>query len=82
MANPRPATPMQHQTDQTPPGDAADLVDIRLEGGPDSLPAELRRHRALTTAHTVKVTHCGGYEHFERDRAGVFRWTMRTRMAE
>ncbi|MDM4719700.1 DUF5988 family protein [Micromonospora sp. WMMA1363] len=37
----------------------------------------------------IKVRHYGGYEHFERDPAGVvdgapavFRWTGRTRIAE
>ena len=82
MADPRPATQVQQPTDQTPPGAAADVVDVVLEGGPASFPAELRRHRAPATAHTVKVAYCGGYEHFERDGAGVFRWTTRTHMAE
>ena len=65
-----------------PPLDGPDLVDVVLEGGPASFPAELRRHRAPATVDVVKVVHCGGYEHFQRDGSGVFRWTQRTQFAE
>ena len=66
----------------TPLADAVPEVTVLLEGGPETIPAELRRHQAVSTSDIVKVAHCGGYEHFERDGSGVFRWTQRTRMAE
>ena len=67
----------------TPPlAEPGPVVTVLLEGGPETIPTELRRHQALSTADTVKVAHCGGYEHFQRDGSGVFRWTQRTRMAE
>ncbi|MGP4114150.1 DUF5988 family protein [Streptomyces sp. 4N509B] len=61
-----------------------------LEGGPVDLPAESRTRRVGSTDQKVKVLHHGGYEHFElvrQDRqddhaSAVFRWTMRTRIAE
>ena len=81
MTDPHAARP-GHPTAGTGPDDPADLVDVLLEGGPLGLPAELRRHRALSTADTVKVAHRGGYEHFQRDDSGAFRWSMRTHMAE
>ncbi|WP_243715377.1 DUF5988 family protein [Micromonospora sp. KC207] len=70
-------------------GEAAGIIDVVLEGGPANLPAELRSHRVSPVEHKIKVRHYGGYEHFERDFAGiagdvpvVFRWTGRTRIAE
>jgi hypothetical protein len=62
-------------------------VDVVLEGGPATLPAELRSHRVASPEERVKVPHYGGYEHFEWDRCAnrtplVFRWTGRTRVAE
>ena len=59
-----------------------ELVDVVLEGGPGSLPAELRRQRAAAATDTVKVAHRGGYEHFRRDTSGAFRWIGRTLVAE
>jgi hypothetical protein len=60
-----------------------DTVLVLLEGGPDTLPDELRQHPALPTDEVVKVAHLGGYEHFHRDAGDdVFRWTQRTRVAE
>lgn len=69
---------------------AVDAVDAVLVGGPDDLPAAVRRTR-VRDGDTIKVVHRGGYEHFDCDerpqdqeRPGprVFRWTMRTRIAE
>ncbi len=62
-------------------------VDAILEGGPVSLPAELRVRQVSGDAETIKVRHYGGYEHFDRDCAAaaspaVFRWTGRTAIAE
>jgi hypothetical protein len=58
-----------------------------LEGGPADLPTELRVLRTLPAGRTFKVPHRGGYEHFElsqedSDGIPVFRWTMRTKVAE
>jgi Family of unknown function (DUF5988) len=62
-----------------------------LEGGPASLPESLRVQQVGLRDDKIKIVHYGGYEHFERDvRPGanasshriVFRWTMRTEMAE
>jgi Family of unknown function (DUF5988) len=58
-----------------------------LEGGPADLPTELRVLRALPADHKIKVPHRGGYEHFEQTKehsegVSVFRWTMRTKIAE
>jgi hypothetical protein len=57
-------------------------VDVVLEGGPNDLPAEARKRRVPAGDQKVKVEHCGGYEHFERSGAGVYRWTARTKIAE
>ncbi|GAB1819021.1 DUF5988 family protein [Herbidospora sp. RD11066] len=59
------------------------LVDVILEGGPASCP---RRTRVEPHAGKVKIPNQGGYEHFERVESGhpewIFRWTMRTKIAE
>jgi hypothetical protein len=81
-----------------PPGKAARMngprttakdlnaITVVLEGGPADIPADLRLCRAEAGAVRIKLEHCGGYEHFERIENGadpvVFRWSMRTRMAE
>jgi hypothetical protein len=62
-----------------------------LEGGPASLSEALRMQTVSAFAQKIKVPHYGGYEHFERaseveENASpahvVFRWTMRTEVAE
>jgi hypothetical protein len=60
-----------------------------LEGGPNDLPATVRRLRVPADDQKVKIAHRGGYEHFERqtpptpgDAAVVFHWTTRTKIAE
>ena len=67
---------------------------VVLEGGPAYVPSEMRLHRGVLIDRKVKVPCRGGYEHFELvdlDRppanapAGeppVFRWIMRTKVAE
>ncbi|WP_328348215.1 DUF5988 family protein [Micromonospora sp. NBC_00421] len=69
--------------------EAGGIVDAVLEGGPTTLPAELRSHRVPLVEHKIKLPHYGGYEHFERDTTGVvdgtpvvFQWSGRTRIAE
>lgn len=68
-------------------------VPAILEGGPTDLPEDLRTRRVVRTDRKVKIPHRGGYEHFELvprhdgedadDHApAVFRWTMRTKIAE
>jgi Family of unknown function (DUF5988) len=62
-----------------------------LEGGPESIPAAHRIQEVSLFDEKVKLPHYGGYEHFERvsppagDTTGqnlVYRWTMRTEVAE
>ncbi|WP_341720680.1 DUF5988 family protein [Micromonospora sp. FIMYZ51] len=65
-------------------------IEVVLEGGPASITAEQRSCRTESDTVKIKIAHCGGYEHFERidNSAGndagpvVFRWSMRTRVAE
>lgn len=64
-------------------------VEVILEGGPDSLPSELRTCRVPQETDRIKVPHRSGYEHFERlpaeavsDGPVIFRWTQQTRIAE
>ncbi|WP_328338398.1 DUF5988 family protein [Micromonospora sp. NBC_00421] len=70
-----------------------DRFDVVLEGGPVGLPATARAHSAQAGTGRIKVPYLGGYEHFERSgdhdgldddasRVVVFRWTMRTKIAE
>jgi hypothetical protein len=72
----------------------SDVVSVVLEGGPPDLPATWRTQSVAGSEEKIKIMHRGGYEHFERDgdvaRANradrgariIFRWTMRTRIAE
>jgi len=62
-----------------------------LEGGPDSIPVASRTQRVSPYHEKVKLPYYGGYEHFERtvgldeitpSEEVVFRWTMRTELAE
>ncbi|WP_131738239.1 DUF5988 family protein [Actinomadura roseirufa] len=61
-----------------------------LIGGPDRLPAHERRRRVPHGESKVKVPFQNGYEHFVADElphpldghAQVFRWAMRTEIAE
>jgi hypothetical protein len=62
-----------------------------LEGGPTSIPSESRIQLVGPYDEKVKLPYYGGHEHFERtggfdenglDGPVVFRWTMRTKLAE
>jgi hypothetical protein len=62
-----------------------------LEGGPDSIPAASRIQEVSPLDEKIKFPHYGGYEHFERvgwldentsSQHLIFRWTMRTELAE
>jgi Family of unknown function (DUF5988) len=62
-----------------------------LEGGPESIPAAQRMREVGSLDEKIKLPHHGGYEHFERVSALegsiaaqrlVYRWTMRTEVAE
>jgi Family of unknown function (DUF5988) len=65
-----------------------ETVDVVLQGGPRDFPEDARKRRATTDESTIKIMHRGGYEHFERaSQSGdatpvVYRWTLRTRIAE
>jgi len=62
-----------------------------LEGGPANIPTASRVQTVGLHDEKIKLPHYGGYEHFERTgelaenvthQEIVFRWTMRTEMAE
>lgn len=64
-------------------------IGVVLEGGPTDLPTTLPIQRIAVDGERIRVPHRGGYEHFERAEvspedppASVFRWTMRTQIAE
>ncbi|MDF5757182.1 DUF5988 family protein [Spongiactinospora sp. TRM90649] len=62
-------------------------VDVVLEGGPAHLPRSLSVEGEAAAYGRLKIANGAGYEHFERvadTDAGhwVFRWIMRTRIAE
>lgn len=68
----------------------AEVVDVILEGGPETVPSTMQVAATPATA-CLKVPSLGGYEHFELadDRVvdggrqiKVFRWTQRTTIAE
>jgi hypothetical protein len=72
------------------------MVDVNsihavLEGGPVTIPDTSRTQVVSPFDEKVKLPHYGGYEHFERTvslvedtscRQIIFRWTMRTELAE
>ena len=70
---------------------AAKSVRAILHGGPESIPNETRVQLVSPHDEKIKLPHYGGYEHFERtamldasdiSEEIVFRWTMRTELAE
>lgn len=70
---------------------AGGSVTVVLWGGPTDLPEMLRTQCVAPSQEKIKIMYRGGYEHFERDGAVpsaihdapvVFRWTMRTKIAE
>ncbi len=64
------------------------VEECRLEGGPAHLPDHLRTATVPRDGSKVKVPFHNGWEHFERihefTQTGepIFRWTMRTKIAE
>lgn len=70
---------------------ANNAVTAVLQGGPVDLPQTLRVQRVSRGDEKIKIPHYGGYEHFERvaepaeltePQTVIFRWTMRTKIAE
>jgi hypothetical protein len=66
-------------------------VQAVLRGGPATIPAASRVQEISPYAEKIKLPHYGGYEHFERMaslvedtscRQVIYRWTMRTELAE
>jgi Family of unknown function (DUF5988) len=61
-------------------------VEIVLEGGPTGLPRRIRMQLSDDNRLKVKLPYRGGHEHFELVdellSPRVYRWTMRTRIAE
>lgn len=66
-------------------------VQAVLVGGPATIPNASRIQAVSPVDEKVKLPHYGGYEHFERTgslvedtscRQIIFRWTMRTELAE
>jgi hypothetical protein len=66
-------------------------VQAVLRGGPATIPAASRVQEVSPFAEKIKLPHYGGYEHFERagwldegpsPRSLIYRWTMRTKVAE
>jgi Family of unknown function (DUF5988) len=66
-------------------------VQAVLRGGPATIPTASRLQEVSPFAEKIKLPHYGGYEHFERTaslvedtscRQVIFRWTMRTELAE
>jgi hypothetical protein len=76
------------------PGSAPGGSSVKavLVGGPTDIPERFRKCQVNPTDQKIKIPHYGGYEHFERvhdpaghtpcEKAVIFRWTMRTKMAE
>lgn len=70
---------------------ASNSILAVLEGGPSSLSEELRTQVVSAYTQKIKVPYYGGHEHFERiseleenvlAEQIIFRWTMRTELAE
>ncbi|MDN3357931.1 DUF5988 family protein [Actinomadura sp. DC4] len=73
-----------------------ELINVSLEGGPESIPRTVSVERSKFQDGKLKIEHLGGYEHFERAVSGeggvsggpdgalpeIFRWTLRTKIAE
>ncbi|MER8158755.1 DUF5988 family protein [Streptomyces sp. NPDC094472] len=63
-------------------------IEVVLEGGPEDLPRAFQTGRSTLSSRKLKIQHRDGYEHFElvSDSAdittAIFRWTMRTKIAE
>ena len=59
-----------------------------LEGGPTTLSERSRTQTICASVEKIKIPHYGGYEHFVRtselqeNTHIIFRWRMRTEVAE
>jgi hypothetical protein len=59
-----------------------------IEGGPATLSEVLRTQTVSVFTEKIKIPYYGGYEHFERtselqnNSHIIFRWMMRTELAE
>ncbi len=70
--------------------DSRDTIRVALEGGPADIPSQMLLENSVLAEGKVKVPYLGGYEHFElvdghapaADDVPVFRWSMRTKVAE
>jgi hypothetical protein len=65
--------------------DVQQLVTVDLRGGPPNFPENLRHPQASPAEERLKISHYGGYEHFERDPESgdpVYNWVGRTCVAE
>ncbi|MHC3471306.1 DUF5988 family protein [Streptomyces sp. 7R007] len=70
--------------------DGRGTIRVALEGGPSDIPSQMTLEHSVLDDGKVKVRYLGGYEHFElvderspaADDMPVFRWTMRTKVAE
>lgn len=75
-----------------------ELINVSLQGGPEAIPRTVQVEKSRLEDGKLKIEHLGGYEHFERAASGdrpddahtagsalmeeVFRWTLRTKIAE
>jgi hypothetical protein len=75
--------------------DVEELINVSLQGGPEALPRSLAVERSRLRDGKLKIQHLGGYEHFEREPldpdgayddvdglSEIYRWTLRTKIAE
>ncbi|MEU2723968.1 DUF5988 family protein [Streptomyces smyrnaeus] len=78
----------QYMQENKRPSHDGGKIDVLLEGGPAGMPNAVQAERSTVVDRKLKIPYCGGYEHFELvgdsgDLSRViFRWTMRTRIAE
>ena len=64
-----------------------EIVDVIVEAAPAGVPRRFRVRRSQIVDRTLKLPRAGGYDHLELVAAeaavpAVFRWTMRTAIAE
>ncbi|MFJ2264537.1 DUF5988 family protein [Streptomyces sp. NPDC087844] len=75
-------------TEESTPSHDGEMIDALLQGAPEGMPTSVRAGRSAVADRKLKIPHYGGYEHFElvenpaENSQAVFRWTMRTRIAE
>jgi hypothetical protein len=74
-----------------------ELINVSLQGGPEAIPRTVQVEKSKLEDGKLKIEHLGGYEHFERAALDhgpdgkrnpdtgleeIFRWTLRTKIAE